>query len=63
AQILEDIGVGNIILLTNNPRKVIGLEAYGIKIVGREPLIGKVTQYNKKYLKTKKQKMGHILKI
>ncbi len=63
AQILEDIGVGNIILLTNNPRKVIGLEAYGIKIVGREPLIGKVTEYNKKYLKTKKQKMGHILNL
>lgn len=63
AQILEDIGVGNIILLTNNPRKIVGLEGYGIKIVGREPLISKVNRYNKKYLLTKKNRMGHFLDI
>ncbi len=63
AQILEDIGVGNIILLTNNPRKIVGLEGYGIKIVGRKPLISKVNRYNKKYLLTKKNRMGHFLNI
>ncbi|MDD5645357.1 MAG: bifunctional 3,4-dihydroxy-2-butanone-4-phosphate synthase/GTP cyclohydrolase II [bacterium] len=63
AQILEDIGVGNLILLTNNPRKIVGLEGYGIKITGREPLISKVNRYNKKYLLTKKNRMGHFLDI
>ncbi|MCK9555878.1 bifunctional 3,4-dihydroxy-2-butanone-4-phosphate synthase/GTP cyclohydrolase II [bacterium] len=63
AQILEDIGVGNIILLTNNPRKIVGLEGYGIKIVGRKQLISKVNRYNRKYLLTKKNRMGHFLNI
>ncbi|MGQ9546633.1 MAG: bifunctional 3,4-dihydroxy-2-butanone-4-phosphate synthase/GTP cyclohydrolase II [Dehalococcoidia bacterium] len=63
AQILADLGLHNIRLLTNNPKKVIGLESYGIKIVETVPLIAPSTPYNINYLKTKQQKLGHILGI
>jgi 3,4-dihydroxy 2-butanone 4-phosphate synthase/GTP cyclohydrolase II len=63
AQILADLGLHNIRLLTNNPKKVIGLESYGIKIVETVPLIAPVTPHNIHYLETKQKKLGHILGI
>jgi len=63
AQILVDLGLHNIRLLTNNPKKVIGLESYGIKIVETVPLIAPSTPYNIRYLETKQKKLGHILGI
>ena len=62
AQILADLGLKKIKLLTNNPRKVIGLEGYGLKIVKRIPLEIKPKAKNRNYLKTKKRKLGHKLK-
>ncbi len=61
AQILRDIGLTKIKLLTNNPKKIIGLEGFGIEIVERIPLVIKANEINKKYMMTKKNKMGHIL--
>ncbi|HPD63909.1 MAG TPA: bifunctional 3,4-dihydroxy-2-butanone-4-phosphate synthase/GTP cyclohydrolase II [Bacteroidia bacterium] len=61
AQILRDLGIRKIKLISNNPAKRIGLEAYGLEIVERVPLEIKANQFNKKYLKTKKLKMGHNL--
>ena len=63
AQILADLGLHNIRLLTNNPKKVIGLESYGIKIVETVPLITPATPYNINYLRTKQEKLGHILNL
>ena len=60
AQILEDLGVSSIRLLTNNPRKISGLEKYGMKIVERVPLVIEANEHSKKYLETKKVKLGHI---
>ena len=60
-QILADLGLKNIRLLTNNPKKIKGLEKYGINIVKRVPLIIKATEENNDYLKTKKEKLGHYL--
>ncbi len=61
AQILHDLGVRDIKLLTNNPRKVIGLEGYGLRIVAREPIQMPPGEFNRSYLRTKKEKMGHHL--
>lgn len=61
AQILADLGVKQIRLLTNNPRKIVGLEGYGLHIVERVSLETGTTEENKKYLKTKKEKLGHWL--
>ncbi|MFH1715317.1 MAG: bifunctional 3,4-dihydroxy-2-butanone-4-phosphate synthase/GTP cyclohydrolase II [Elusimicrobiota bacterium] len=61
AQILEDIGLTTIHLLTNNPRKIIGIDGYGLKVTKRVPLVIEPNNMNKKYLKTKKEKMGHIM--
>ena len=61
AQILQDLGLTTIRILTNNPRKVIGLEGHGLKITNRIPLQGQVTPYNKFYLETKRDKLGHLL--
>jgi len=63
AQILVDQGVRKMRLMTNNPKKVVGLEGYGIKIVGRVPIEIQPNENNIKYLTTKKKKMGHMLKI
>lgn len=63
AQILVDLGVKNIRLLTNNPRKIVGLEGYGLKVVERIPLEIEPNPSNYKYLKTKKEKLGHDLNI
>ncbi len=62
AQILVDLGLKNIKLMTNNPTKVVGLEGYGLDIVDRVPLELEPTEKNLKYMKTKKDKMGHILR-
>ncbi|RQD77826.1 MAG: bifunctional 3,4-dihydroxy-2-butanone-4-phosphate synthase/GTP cyclohydrolase II [Candidatus Syntrophonatronum acetioxidans] len=61
AQILVDLGVRKIRLLTNNPRKIKGLEGYGLKIVERVPIEVKPGIYNLNYLNTKKEKLGHLL--
>jgi 3,4-dihydroxy 2-butanone 4-phosphate synthase/GTP cyclohydrolase II len=61
AQILSELGVRKIRLLTNNPRKIIGLEGYGLEIVERVPIEMPANQSNLKYLKTKQQKLGHLL--
>ncbi|MBN2831605.1 MAG: bifunctional 3,4-dihydroxy-2-butanone-4-phosphate synthase/GTP cyclohydrolase II [Candidatus Omnitrophica bacterium] len=63
AQILIDLGVKNIRLFTNNPRKIIGLEGYGLRVVERVPLEIEHNPSNYKYLKTKKEKLGHNLNI
>lgn len=60
-QILVDLGAKKIRLMTNNPKKIEGLGKYGIKIVERVPLVIKPNSKNKKYLKTKKEKLGHYL--
>jgi 3,4-dihydroxy 2-butanone 4-phosphate synthase/GTP cyclohydrolase II len=63
AQILRDLGVGKMRLMTNNPKKIIGLEGYGLQVVERVPLEVAPNQVNQKYLKTKCLKMGHLLKL
>jgi len=63
AQILVDLGVRKIRLMTNNPRKIIGLEGYGIRVVDRIPIETKPHMESIGYLKTKKKKLGHILSI
>ena len=61
AKILSDLGLHDIRLMTNNPKKIIGLESYGINIVERVPIILEPTEHSKRYLQTKKEKMGHML--
>ena len=61
AQILADLGVHKMRFLTNNPKKVIGLEAYGLEIVEIVPIRSKANPHNAKYLETKRLKMGHLL--
>jgi len=63
AQILVDLGIRYIRLLTNNPRKIVGLEGYGLKVVERLPLEIEPNPLNYRYLKTKKEKLGHQIKI
>lgn len=61
AQILSDLGVRKIRLLTNNPRKMVGLSGHGLEITGRVPIKSKPHAHNSRYLQTKKRKMGHLL--
>lgn len=61
AQILADLGLRKIRLLTNNPKKIVGLEGYGLEVVERVPLVIPSGKYNERYLKTKKEKLGHLL--
>lgn len=63
AQILNDLGLTTIRLLTNNPRKIIGIEGHGLKVVERIPIEIKPTSKSRKYLATKKRKLGHILNL
>ena len=61
AQILADLGIKKIRLLTNNPKKIVGLEGYGLEVVERVPIRVKPNKHNKNYLKTKREKLGHLL--
>jgi len=63
AQILADLGVHSMRLMTNNPKKISGLESFGLKIVEQLPITTKPNPHNRKYLSTKQKKMGHILKV
>jgi 3,4-dihydroxy 2-butanone 4-phosphate synthase/GTP cyclohydrolase II len=60
AQILVDLGLKTIRLLTNNPRKIVGLEGYGLEITEQVPIRIKPNPHNAKYLRTKKEKLGHL---
>lgn len=61
AQILADLGLRRIRLLTNNPRKIVGLEGYGLEVSERVPITVRAGEHNVKYLRTKKEKLGHLL--
>lgn len=61
AQILADLGLTSIRLMTNNPRKIVGIEGYGLKVSKRVPLEIPANKSNQKYLNTKKVKLGHML--
>ncbi len=61
AQILNDLGIQKIRLVTNNPRKIAGLKGYGLEVVDRVPLLIEATEYSAQYLTTKAEKMGHLL--
>src|SRR5207248_9755675 len=61
AQILLDLGVRQIRLLTNNPKKVLGVDGYGLRIVERVPIQIPPNENNRRYLSTKREKMGHLL--
>ncbi|MEY4480010.1 MAG: hypothetical protein RLZZ267_688 [Bacillota bacterium] len=63
AQILKELGISQIRLLTNNPRKIKGLEGYGLEIVERVPIQMEANKDNTKYLHTKQEKLGHLLKF
>jgi len=63
AQILADLGLKKIRLLTNNPKKIVGLEGYGLEVTERVPLVVRPNKANKRYLRTKKEKLGHVIKL
>ena len=63
AQILRDLGIKKMRLLTNNPRKIAGLKGYGLEVVERVPIQMPIEKENEKYLKTKKEKLGHLLTL
>ena len=58
---MADLGVVKMRLLTNNPRKVVGLDSFGLEIVERVPIIGHYNDENLRYLETKRTRLGHIL--
>jgi len=62
AQILKDLGIKKIKLLTNNPRKIVGLKGYGLEIVSRVAIEIRPNRFNKAYLETKRKKLGHLIK-
>ncbi len=61
AQILNDLGIKYMRLMTNNPKKIVGLEGYGLKVVERVPLVIDPNEINKEYLATKENKLGHLM--
>ncbi|MCA9738039.1 MAG: bifunctional 3,4-dihydroxy-2-butanone-4-phosphate synthase/GTP cyclohydrolase II [Gemmatimonadota bacterium] len=61
AQILLDLGLSSIRILTNNPKKIVGLEGYGLTVAGREPLHISPDDHNRRYLEAKRAKLGHLL--
>ena len=63
AQILVDLGVRKMRLLTNNPKKVVGLDSFGLNLVERVPIITRSTEHNRRYLATKQARLGHMLDI
>ena len=60
AQILLDLGVRSLRLMTNNPKKIVGLEGYGLHVESRVPIVSEPNLYNAAYLETKSEKMGHL---
>ncbi len=62
AQILHELGLGKIRIMSNNPRKIVGLEAYGLEMIERVPIEVTPKKQNLKYLKTKQSKMGHLIR-
>ncbi|MBI3953458.1 MAG: bifunctional 3,4-dihydroxy-2-butanone-4-phosphate synthase/GTP cyclohydrolase II [Chloroflexi bacterium] len=62
-QILVDLGIRRMRLLTNNPAKRAGLEGYGLEVVERVPIVAKATESNRRYLETKRRKLGHMLEL
>lgn len=63
AQILHDLGVKKMCLITNNPRKIAGLKGFGIEVVSRRPLLIETNEYNERYMETKAKKLGHLLSV
>jgi 3,4-dihydroxy 2-butanone 4-phosphate synthase/GTP cyclohydrolase II len=63
AQILADLGIRNMRLMTNNPKKMSGLESYGLTITEQLPLTTVPNEHNRRYLQTKQKKMGHLLNV
>ncbi len=63
AQILRDLGVRKLRLLTNNPRKIVGLEGYGLEVVERVPIEIPPHKENIRYLRCKREKLGHLLSV
>ena len=63
AQILSDLGLTTIRLITNNPKKIVGIEGYNLKVTDRLPLQIKPNKYNVRYLETKRDKLGHLMQI
>ena len=63
AQILRNLGLRKIRLMTNNPKKIVGLQGYGLEVMERVPIEVKPGRRNIAYLKTKKKKMGHLLSV
>ena len=61
AQILLNLGIRSIRLLTNNPRKIVGLEGFGLNITERVPIVVSPGEQNRDYLRTKKERLGHML--
>lgn len=61
AQILQDLGLGSIRILTNNPKKIIGLEGYGLSVTEQVPIVAVANPHNEEYLATKRDRMGHTL--
>ena len=59
-QILHDLGVRTMRLMTNNPAKYTGLKGYGLSVLGRVPLLTPITNENRRYMETKRLKMGHV---
>jgi 3,4-dihydroxy 2-butanone 4-phosphate synthase/GTP cyclohydrolase II len=63
AQILVDLGIRKMRLITNNPKKIVGLEGYGLTMVEQVPIEMQPNEYNRRYLSCKKSKMGHLLRL
>ena len=61
AQVLADLGITKMRLMTNNPAKYTAMDGYGLEVVERVPLEAPATPYNAEYLRTKREKMGHLL--
>jgi len=61
AQILVDLGLSSIRLLTNNPKKIVGLEGYGLTVTDQVPIEHEPGEHNRQYLRAKKERMGHLL--
>ena len=61
AQILADLGLSSMRLMTNNPKKIVALEGYGLRVTGREPIEVQPRSDNRSYLRTKREKLGHLL--